>query len=366
MSRRVFLHIGLPKTGTTYLQSIAWSNRERLRADGVLLPGFGPRQHLWGSGVVREEDRLERRHRDAPASWGALVEELAGWDGDGLISHEFLCGASAEQAERAIADLAPAEVHVIVTAREIVGLITARWQEWVKNGATGEIDAYPAKEKFRPADEWGWGTLDLAEVLQRWGGSLPPERVHLICPPGADDPADALWRRFAGVLGVQPEAYDLGAASPNTSLGVVEVETLRRINRDLSGFKKPVDRGRWIRGYLAEERLVPRDGERFWPSEARVAELRARGEAGLVTIEQAAYDVVGSLDLLRTPAVLPERRHPSSVTDAEVADAATTLVGEMLDDIRSLTRAAKAERGDSHAPEGDRVRRLIGRLRNRP
>ena len=65
MARRVFLHVGLPKTGTTYLQSIAWAGKDALRRQGVLLPGFGPRQHLWASCVVREEPRLERRHEDA-------------------------------------------------------------------------------------------------------------------------------------------------------------------------------------------------------------------------------------------------------------------------------------------------------------
>ena len=61
MARKVFLHVGLPKTGTTYLQSIVWANKTVLREQGVLLPGFGPRQHLWVSCVVREEQHLDRR-----------------------------------------------------------------------------------------------------------------------------------------------------------------------------------------------------------------------------------------------------------------------------------------------------------------
>ena len=37
MSRRVFAHIGLPKTGTSYLKAIAWPGRDRLRGAGLLL-----------------------------------------------------------------------------------------------------------------------------------------------------------------------------------------------------------------------------------------------------------------------------------------------------------------------------------------
>ena len=51
---RVLLHIGLPKTGTTYLQQVVWGNRDRLASDGILLPGFGHREHLWAALDLQE------------------------------------------------------------------------------------------------------------------------------------------------------------------------------------------------------------------------------------------------------------------------------------------------------------------------
>ena len=38
---------------------------------------------------------------------------------------------------------------------------------------------------------------------------------------------------------------------------------LKHFNADLTGFGKPLDRGVWIRGYLAQGKLVPRKGEKF-------------------------------------------------------------------------------------------------------
>ncbi|MBD8870254.1 hypothetical protein [Nocardioides donggukensis] len=354
MARRVFLHVGLPKTGTTYLQSILWEHRAVLADQDVLLPGFGPRQHLWASCVVREEPRIARRHPDAPQAWEQLTEEVRSFPGTAIISHEFFAGASADQVARAVADLGGAEVHVVVTAREIVGLLTARWQEWVKNGATGPVDAYPPSERVDPGDEWGWGTLDLADVLRRWGSGVPAERVHLIPLPGRDQPRDELWRRFAGVVGIDPDSCDTSASQPNESLGVAEVELLRRVNAHLTDFTAPVDKGMWIRGYLAQEKLVPRRGERFWPSPERVAVLRARGEAGLDDIAGRGYDVVGDLDDLRTPEALPERRHPDSVSDGEVLDVAAATIAEMLSDVRRLKRRPRPAPG----PWGRARRRL--------
>lgn len=150
-----------------------WARRPVLRDHGLLLPGTGPREHLWASCAVRGEPRLERRHPDAPGAWARLAEEARAWDGDVLVSHEFLCGASTDQVAAAVADLGGAEVHLVLTARELVSLVGARWQEWVKNGARGPLDGYPPREDDRPADEWGWATNDLGGILQRWTPSCP-------------------------------------------------------------------------------------------------------------------------------------------------------------------------------------------------
>ena len=37
-TKKVFFHVGAPKTGTTYLQQVLFQNREALARDGVLYP----------------------------------------------------------------------------------------------------------------------------------------------------------------------------------------------------------------------------------------------------------------------------------------------------------------------------------------
>ncbi|HYJ69974.1 MAG TPA: hypothetical protein VEX15_20155, partial [Nocardioidaceae bacterium] len=36
--RRIFVHVGCPKTGTTFLQSTLWKSRDELRLHDVELP----------------------------------------------------------------------------------------------------------------------------------------------------------------------------------------------------------------------------------------------------------------------------------------------------------------------------------------
>ena len=341
MAARVFFHIGLPKTGTTYLQSILWANREQLAAGGMLLPGLDRRDHLWASCVVRGDPKVGRRHPRAETAWERLVSDVAAWPGDAVISHEFFCSASAEQAAAAVSELAPAEVHLVITARDTLGLFVSSWQEAIKNKETVTLDDYCAETSENPVVVWNWRALDLGLVLQRWGSVVPAQHVHVLPVAPANTGGEDLWDRFATLVGLTTEAIDVSQGFQNRSMGVVETETLRRINGRLEGFERAIDRGVWVRSFLADERLVPRAGEKFWPSPEQVADCRSRGRRAVELIRERGFDVVGRPDDLLTPEELPERRHPGTVTDAEVADVAMDLVATLLEDVRRLTREVR-------------------------
>ncbi|HEX4472858.1 MAG TPA: hypothetical protein VH085_12880 [Nocardioides sp.] len=335
MASEVFFHIGLPKTGTTYLQDVLWSGRESLLAEGVLLPGVGHRQHLWAALDLQERRGLSQRHPRAVGSFAALTEQVRDWPGRAVISHEFFCGARREQVATAMEALAPADVHLVITARDTLGMLTAGWTEYVKNGGSRSLEQMPPKGHRAP--EFSWRTWDLGDVLRRWGTSVPPERVHVLTMPTREEPADQHWRNFAGVLGLTGQ-YEPSGHAANPALGVAQIETLRRVNDQLTGFAKPVDRGRWIRGYLAEELLVRQHGDRPGASAEQVADCVTRAERAVATIRERGYDVVGDLERLLVDPRQPGRREPGEVTDDEVIASATALVADMLTDVRELRR----------------------------
>ncbi len=74
MAERVYLHVGLPKTATTYLQTILWANRDVLEEQGVRLPGHSRRAHLWASRVVREHPAATRTRARASTAPGTACE----------------------------------------------------------------------------------------------------------------------------------------------------------------------------------------------------------------------------------------------------------------------------------------------------
>jgi hypothetical protein len=153
--------------------------------------------------------------------------------------------------------------------------------------------------------------------------------------PGGDSP-DELWLRFAAVLGLQGVDFAVPEAPANPSLGVVEVELLRRINPLLHDFKSAADRGVWIRGFLAEGDMFPNRREKFRAGAEKQKQLVERGERAVALLRDGDFDVQGDLESLK-PSYPSGLRHPSEVTDSEMLDSAVVTIGNMLRTIRSLT-----------------------------
>jgi hypothetical protein len=357
MAQKVFFHIGVPKTGTTYLQSIMWRHAEQLRDAGVLLPAADLSDHRWGSLVIRDDPKLRHRPRRARSSWARILHDVQGWPGTAVISHEFYATASAEQAQRAVDALAPAEVHLVVTARDPLSLLTASWQEVLKYRSVTPLDEFSTEVSDSPHDLWNWRGLDAAEVLGRWGPTVPAERVHVIPARRGRAGGRDLWDRFAGLF-ADPAAYDADVGVRNQSMGLVECELLRCTTPHLDlGSARAVTT--WVRGYLAEQTLVPRSGERFLPGPGRVKECRERGEQMVARLRAAGYDVLGDLDDLRVPDELPPLRTPADVTAEELAAAAAGVIAALVRDRRA---ADKQQRTAGPEPADGRPTRLRARL----
>ena len=91
MTERVYLHVGSPKSGTTYLQRVLRHNQEELGRQGVLVAGRTHGDLVHAGFVVREDPRLARLPERASGAWDRLVEEVRGFRGHtAIISYELL------------------------------------------------------------------------------------------------------------------------------------------------------------------------------------------------------------------------------------------------------------------------------------
>ena len=349
MTTRVYLHVGPPKSGTTYLQSVLEANRRR-----------SPRREScwWATGTstgstppsVREDKRLADLPETARHAWTTLVRQIGEWPGESaVLSYELFAAASAEQAQRAIADLAAYDVHVVVTARDLGRAGVSAWQERLKFGLTTPLEKWAPKDEAE-GGEWGWHTLDPAAVAERWGSTLPADHVHVVTAPQPGAPADELWHRFAEACGLGDLPIALDVTRANESLGVVQAELLRRANQllreEIQGSRQ---RSVWIRDLLAQGVLAPLGHEPIGTTETQVAAARTTAERSVERIRAAGYVVHGDLDDLRPSE--PSGRLPGDVEDAELVEAATRCITALVVEARDRTVADRAT-----PPVGGRAR----------
>jgi hypothetical protein len=306
---RIYLHIGEPKTGTTFLQDAMWDNRSWLSSRGVLLPGYGHQDHSRASRDLREAPRAASDPADPWAGeWDVLTRQALRARQSAVISDELLAVCTARQADRAVRSLFPAEVHVVLAVRDFASLLPAEWQEKVKCRGTARweewldrvIDTGSAEDRRRRA--WFWNAHDTLAILDAWSQHIPPDHVHVITMP-RNGPANLLWMRFASVLGIDPGGADLTRARANSSLGLLEAEFLRRMNAALPEELPDWFYTRNIKRILAHDVLSAR------PRQARLGlpagrEPWARGQAELLVsgLRDSKYQVVGDLgELLPRP-----------------------------------------------------------------
>jgi hypothetical protein len=299
----VYVHIGAPKTGTTFVQNVLWRNREQLAADGVLYPYESKHEHFPAMLDLRERGWGAKPAGHHGGTWGAVARRSVTWSGHTVIlGNEILGGATEPQIRRLIDSLAPAEVHVIFTARDLARQLVSDWQEHIKHKHTITLEAFVDELIERgldaqpPFGEMFWGLHDAEHVLQRWAKVVPSDRIHLITLPPPGTPGNALWQRFCTVTGLDPERYSLDVRRSNVSLGRAEAEVVRRINRRV-GNVEPPHYDALVRLRLTGSTLKGKGGRLVLP-EGRMSWARERSRTLIDALATSGYDVVGDLEEL--------------------------------------------------------------------
>ena len=299
MATRVYLHVGTPKTGTTFLQEVLWSQVDEVNRQRVLLPGSAFQDHyLACMDVVGNYEKAPR----AEGAWESLVAECASWKGDALISHELFAGCVAEHIARMVTDLEKVcdEVHVVVTARDLARQIPAEWQEHLKHRSTLTLEQFLDAVRTRGHQaSWFWLVQDVADLARRWAEHVPPERIHVVTVPASGTGPDVLWGRFAATVGLEPDSFSLEVSNPNSSVGVEQAELLRRLNVELD--HRLDRRGAYpvlVKDQLVHQFLARREGAKIqltreaWDFATERSRVMAEELAGL------GVDVAGALEEL--------------------------------------------------------------------
>ena len=302
-STRVVLHIGAPKTGTSYLQLMLWRNRRALARQGVHVPGKRMMDHFQAGRDVLERKRPPTH--PLPPWDGAFDELLAeirrSGAHTGVISCEDFSLATPDQVERTFARLDGFAVDVVYGTRSFARQLTSQWQESVKNFNRRDLPEWLADIRRRDASEGFWMFNDVPAIVERW--KPPSGRFHVVTVPGRNASDDEIWRRFLQAVGTQPRRT-ARVRRLNESLGYVEASLLVRVQSHLPR-QAPVVRIRnVVKGFLVLQALAGRPDQvpiTLPPSDrAWVDEETARRRETLRRDDVELLGDLGDLDVLPT------------------------------------------------------------------
>jgi hypothetical protein len=336
VSRTVFLHVGVAKTGTTYLQRLLSTNRDLLRDHGVLYPGERPNAHFLASMDLREAGFGGYHYPGAPGMWQKLVAEAKRFPHATVISHETLARARPNTIAKAVADFDTGDVRVVVTARDLGRQIPAVWQETVKNRnvqtysqfleAVFEATAADGTTKLNSF----WRPQDVPRLVRRWLESVGDGNVIVVTVPPAGADRQELWRRFATALELPDLPYSFDTGVGNASLGTVQSELLRRMNRHIPEQVEWATYERRVKREFVERRLSS------LPSSDRIAVPdRWREQVGVVAdrmtreLAQLPIRVIGDLDDLRPQLTEPAGPLPDDISDTQLLKAALGVLADL-------------------------------------
>lgn len=341
---RVVLHVGAPKSGTTYVQSRMQRNHDTLLAHEVLVPqgapGEGPATLMFRAALDLTGVRLHRGRAYTDGRWDRLVELTRAHPGTTWISDEAFVRADDEAAARAVRELGgdgSGEVHVVYTARDLGRALVSAWLENLKHGGSEPFADF--LERARSGRLKVLRGFELDTVLGRWAAAVgDPARVHLVTLPPEGGDRGLLWTRFLAVAGVDPAWAPVEAARANDSVGLAEAQFLRALHEQLGGAARrggPLHRA--VRDVVVGRGLSPRSAA----GSARVRLdprhepwVTALTERWVSWVEGSGVDVVGDLaDLTTTPL------DPAAWTDPDV------VLPEALDAADAALAAVRRARG---------------------
>lgn len=372
---RAVVHIGTPKSGTTFVQRALWQQREALREVDVHLPGARAQDMFTAAIEVCEAHEFWGRDpEEISGTWARMCADARAAGGTTVLSHELLSRATTSQAAKALDALDGLDVHVLVTVRDLGRQLMSSWQEEVKNGRATSFEDYQAnimrKLGSRQLTGAFWRFQDVVGQLARWSERLPPDHVHVVVAPPSGAGPEVLWERYAQAVGFDPDRVGVPQTGgrANETLGMEQVAALRRVNEALDGrIRNPVY-ARVVKRGFAQRVLAGQPGTRPQCPAPMVEELGDFAAEVNATLHDRGYCRYGDLSELVPAAPDDGATHPDDVGAAAEAAALAQAVAEVLvEQAQPRPRAGRGGPGPRSVarPAAPRWRRLLRGVRRR-
>ena len=258
MAKRIVLHIGARKTGTTYLQHGLRTRRRELGSAGARYPtSIGlfrllKNHELPLLAALRQLSQPWMNsddHMNYDAIWSRIRRDIDCTNGTVILSAEALASLDS----KAIADvpqvLGCEHIRVVITMRDLGRVLPSTWQQHVRNGYSTGYEPYLESISHQRAfldlpgtahqdtDANFWASFAPGPLVRRW--QEISDDIALVTVPRAPGRPEELWERFWAALDLPGPAAPPPEASvtPNHHRGLpagpayLLCETMRDLQR---------------------------------------------------------------------------------------------------------------------------------------
>lgn len=345
MASRLILHVGLQKSGTTYLQDVLARSTEELAAAGMLYPVLQRDNHEWATyGLLGTEYPWVSESRAARESgeWERLERLVARERGSVLLSAEALSTIRTPAIRVLLDRLAVPDVEVVVTARSLSRTLPSLWQQHVRNGRRLGFEGYLTMldeqrqlgpERIEKERELHlWRAFAIGRLARRWAAQVGAEHVRVVTSPGS--PPELLWSRFAGATGLPAfTGRSEVTRRVHTGLTAPEVLFLASVNVALHEAGWAVVPARRLREAICEKGFVAREdrGPRVAIPPAWAERVAAWSAEDLADLRDSGVSIAGDPGDLQTPAGV-EHEEPRAEQVAAAGAAALLAMASQTGD----------------------------------
>lgn len=226
--KKLFLHIGFHKTGTSALQYFLWNNRKLLKRYGVLYPEFGCGKgfsHGMLANIIKPNNNDARLDEYREKLYAEIDESDSG---KVVISSEvFLESNNVAEAVRGFFKGSQFDVEIVVYVRNQIEWLESVYNEVVRDpyrrftGQFNELREY--KQRF----------YDYDTLINSWENNFSMKSINLRVYDKLSE-QNTLFYDFLDVLKINKyEVFDYKVENKNKNLRFhpLATEFLRRLNR---------------------------------------------------------------------------------------------------------------------------------------
>jgi hypothetical protein len=304
--KKLIIHPGFHKTGTTALQQALSEVRDELLESKFFYPHIaGTAHHRAARSVIEKTWGWKNRGgKSADAiEWKKLEKKINSSKDTAIISSEFFSEADLIQLADMAKRLSGFDVQVIFTWRPLPFMLASSYQQYLKYGLKKSYSEWlesifdlPGEAKFTPSF---WKRNLHGDVVARWAETFGTEKVSLIAVNESNQ--TYLYETFADLAGIPKGILKEPAhMQMNRSLTFTEASLLLEINRtypkdlDWDSYEIFIRKGN-IKALTRSNKHDERD-EKILTPEWAIAKAVELNSQNVAKIKSLGIKVVGDLD----------------------------------------------------------------------